>query len=235
MANEVNFETRLRNFAEKCACNFIDDRDEITLEVDAKKLIPVLKSLRDEVDFSFDQLIDVAGIDYLEFGKTEWKTQQATASGFSRGINKATFGRFKFDDNTISQDMDGPRFAVVYHLLSVAKNYRVRVKAYCEDNEFPVFPSVCGIWAAANWYEREAFDLYGIVFEGHPDLRRILTDYGFVGHPLRKDFPLVGHVEVRFDPSKERVVYEPVSIEPRVLVPKVIREDNRYKVDKEES
>lgn len=235
MSNEVNFESTLRSFAEKCACKIVDDKDEITLEVDVKKLIPVLKSLRDEQDFCFDQLIDVAGIDYLEFGKTEWKTQDATGSGFSRGINKATFGRFKFDDNTISQDMAGPRFAVVYHLLSVAKNYRVRVKAYCEDNEFPVFPSVCGIWASANWYEREAFDLYGIVFEGHPDLRRILTDYGFVGHPLRKDFPLVGHVEVRFDPSKERVVYEPVSIEPRVLVPKVIREDNRYEVDKEES
>ena len=235
MTNEINFATTLRNFAENCACKFIEDRDEFTLEVSVKKLIPVLKSLRDEQDFCFDQLIDVAGVDYLEYGKTEWKTQQATGTGFSRGVQHSTFGRFKFDDNPISEQMDRPRFAVVYHLLSVAKNCRVRVKSFCEDNEFPVFPSVCEIWTSANWYEREAFDLYGIVFEGHPDLRRILTDYGFVGHPLRKDFPLVGHVEVRFDPSTQRVVYEPVSIEPRVLVPKVIREDNRYDLDNEET
>ena len=235
MTNEVKFESKLRDFAEKCDCLFIDDRDEFTLEVNANKLIPILSSLRDEYDFRFDQLIDVAGVDYLEFGKTEWKTQQATGSGFSRGVRQETFGRFKFDDNPISQDMAGQRYAVVYHLQSVVNNRRVRVKVYCDDNEFPVVPSVCSLWAVANWYEREAFDLYGIVFEGHPDLRRILTDYGFVGHPLRKDFPLVGHVEVRFDPSKQRVVYEPVSIDPRVLVPKVIRDDNRYQVDKEES
>ena len=235
MTNEVTFESTLRSFAEKCGCKYIFNYDEVTLEVNANKLVPILTSLRDEQDFCFDQLIDVAGIDYLEYGKTEWKTQQATGTGFSRGVSKATFGRFKFDDNTISQEMDGPRFAAVYHLLSTTKNQRVRVKAYCEDGEFPVLASACSIWASANWYEREAFDLYGIVFEGHPDMRRILTDYGFVGHPLRKDFPLVGHVEVRFDPSKERVVYEPVSIEPRVLVPKVIREDNRYELDNEES
>ena len=124
--------------------------------------------------------------------------------------------------------MQGPRFAVVYHLLSVKLNQRLRVKIYCDDNNMPRVASVCDIWASANWYEREAFDLFGIIFDGHPDMRRLLTDYGFVGHPLRKDFPLVGHVEVRFDPSKKRVIYEPVSIEPRVLVPKVIREDCRY-------
>ena len=225
----------LRSFAEKCACKFIEEKDEITIEVELKKLLPVLNSLRDEQDFCFDQLIDLAGVDYLDYGKTEWKTQQATGTGFSRGVQQSSFGRFKFDDNPISEQIESPRFAVIYHLLSVANNHRVRVKSYCEDNDFPLFPSVCNIWASANWYEREAFDLYGIVFEGHPDLRRILTDYGFVGHPLRKDFPLVGHVEVRFDPSRERIVYEPVSIEPRVLVPKVIREDNRYKLDNEEA
>ncbi|MEM8845199.1 MAG: NADH-quinone oxidoreductase subunit C, partial [Pseudomonadota bacterium] len=178
--------------------------------------------------FSFEQLIDIAGVDYLEHGKTEWKTKQATGTGFSRGVTENTFGRFTFDDNPIQPDMKESRFAAVYHLLSVSKNRRLRVKALCEDNNFPTVPSVCSIWSCANWYEREAFDLYGIVFEGHPDLRRLLTDYGFVGHPLRKDFPLVGHVEVRYDPSQERVIYEPVSIEPRVLVPKVIRHDHRY-------
>ena len=228
MTTEQSFESKLREFAKKCGCLFVSDRDEITLEVNSNNLIAILSSLRDEYEFRFDQLIDLAGIDYLEFGKTEWKTQQATGSGFSRGVQQQTFGRFKFDDNPISSEMASQRYAVVYHLLSVVNNQRIRVKVYCDDNEFPVLPSVCPLWAVANWYEREAFDLYGIVFENHPDLRRILTDYGFVGHPLRKDFPLVGHVEVRFDPSAQRVVYEPVSIDPRVLVPKVIREDNRY-------
>ncbi|CAM5789434.1 NADH-quinone oxidoreductase subunit C [Ottowia pentelensis] len=120
----------------------------------------------------------------------------------------------------------GPRFAVVTHLLSVALNQRVRVRVFCPDDEFPVIPSVEGLWAAANWFEREAFDLYGIVFEGHTDLRRILTDYGFIGHPFRKDFPLSGHVEMRYDAERQRVIYEPVTIEPREVVPRVIREDN---------
>ena len=120
----------------------------------------------------------------------------------------------------------GPRFAVVTHLLSVALNQRLRVRVFCPDDEFPVIPSVEGLWAAANWFEREAFDLYGIVFEGHTDLRRILTDYGFIGHPFRKDFPLSGHVEMRYDAERARVIYEPVTIEPREVVPRVIREDN---------
>jgi NADH-quinone oxidoreductase subunit C len=120
-----------------------------------------------------------------------------------------------------------PRFGVAYHLLSVTHNWRVRVKVFV-DGEPPVVDSVVGIWASANWYEREAFDLFGIVFDGHPDLRRILTDYGFVGHPFRKDFPLIGNVEMRYDPERRRVVYEPVSIEPRVTQPRVIREDHRY-------
>jgi NADH-quinone oxidoreductase subunit C len=121
---------------------------------------------------------------------------------------------------------EGARFAVVLHLLSVAKNWRVRVRSFCPDDDLPIIASVCKVWPAVNWYEREAFDLYGIVFEGHTDLRRILTDYGFVGHPFRKDFPVTGNVEMRYDPEQRRVIYQPVSIEPREIVPRVIREDN---------
>ncbi|MFT4193892.1 NADH-quinone oxidoreductase subunit C [Ottowia sp.] len=121
---------------------------------------------------------------------------------------------------------EGARFAVVSHLLSVSLNQRVRVRAFCPDDDFPELPTVCDLWSAANWFEREAFDLYGIMFDGHTDLRRILTDYGFIGHPFRKDFPLSGHVEMRYDADRQRVVYEPVSIEPREITPRVIREDN---------
>ena len=123
---------------------------------------------------------------------------------------------------------DGARFAVAYQLLSVTHNQRVRLRALCEDAEDPMIDSVVDVWPGANWFEREAFDLFGILFNGHPDLRRILTDYGFIGHPFRKDFPLIGNVEVRYDADKQRVVYEPVSIEPRTLVPHVIRDDTRY-------
>jgi NADH-quinone oxidoreductase subunit C len=122
----------------------------------------------------------------------------------------------------------GRRFAVVYHLLSIVLNQRLRLKVFCADDLQPMVDSVTSVWASADWFEREAFDLFGILFKGHPDLRRLLTDYGFIGHPFRKDFPLSGNVEVRYDPEKARVVYQPVSIEPRVLVPKVIRHDNRY-------
>jgi NADH-quinone oxidoreductase subunit C len=120
----------------------------------------------------------------------------------------------------------GPRFAVVYHLLSIQHNWRVRVRALCADDDLPIIDSVVDVWPAANWFEREAFDLYGIVFEGHPDLRRILTDYGFIGHPFRKDFPLSGNVEMRYDPDQQRVIYQPVTIEPREITPRVVREDN---------
>ncbi|MDW3095097.1 MAG: NADH-quinone oxidoreductase subunit C [Gammaproteobacteria bacterium] len=228
MSQTDTFESALRVLADKEQCQLELDRNEFTLIIKNDQASSLLTQLRDGSSFKFDQLMDVAGIDYLEYGKTEWKTKQATGSGFSRGVSENTFGRFKFDDNPIDDDMQTPRFAVVYHLLSVVKNQRLRVKIFCQDNEMPMVNSVCSIWNCANWYEREAFDLYGIVFNGHPDMRRLLTDYGFVGHPLRKDFPLVGHVEVRYEPSKQRVIYEPVSIEPRVLVPKVIREDNRY-------
>jgi NADH-quinone oxidoreductase subunit C len=215
---------RLQEAISECAVAF----DEITLTVPPAHLLTVAQTLRDEAEFRFEMLIDVAGVDYLSYGVDEWATDEATGTGFSRGVEKKTFGRFSFEDAPLPLKAEGPRFAVVYHLLSISRNERLRVKVYCEDNEAPVVDSVTGIWASANWFEREAFDLYGILFDGHPDLRRILTDYGFIGHPFRKDFPLIGHVEMRYDPEQGRVIYQPVTIEPRVLVPKVIRDDHRY-------
>jgi NADH-quinone oxidoreductase subunit C len=192
--------------------------DELCYEVQPDKLKEVCLALRDSPELKFEILVDVAGIDYLDYATTEWKTNSATMSGFSRGVNRGG----------ARVPHDGARFAVAYHLLSVTNNQRLRLRARCEDAEDPLIDSVCDIWPGANWFEREAFDLFGILFTGHPDLRRILTDYGFIGHPFRKDFPLIGNVEVRYDADKQRVVYEPVTIEPRTLVPKVIREDNRY-------
>jgi len=202
--------------------------NEVTIEVESARYIDVCRALRDESEFAFEQLIDLCGVDYMEYGREEWVTQQSSNTGFSRGVENVTAGRLSFGDE-LDADADAPRrFAVVLHLLSYKNNWRLRVRTYAEDTSFPVVPSVVEIWNGVNWYEREAFDLLGILFEGHTDLRRILTDYGFVGHPFRKDFPLIGHVEMRYDPEKGRVVYEPVTIEPRVLVPKVIRDDNRY-------
>ncbi len=208
------------------ACTLV--HDEVSIEVQAASLRDVCKALRDEAGFGFEMLMDLAGVDYSAYGVSEWTTDDSTSTGYSRGVEKASFGRFSFHDAPGVSGHKGPRFAVVYHLLSITNNQRLRVKTYCDDDDLPVVDSVTDVWTSANWYEREAFDLYGIVFEGHPDLRRILTDYGFVGHPFRKDFPLIGHVEMRYNPEQERVIYEPVSIEPRVLVPKVIRDDNRY-------
>lgn len=167
---------------------------ELTVELPREQLLSVCRALRVESEFAFEQLIDLCGVDYLEYGNGIWS---------------------------------GPRFAVVYHLLSVTNNHRVRLRTFV-DGEVPLVPSVIDIWNGANWFEREAFDLFGIVFEGHPDLRRILTDYGFIGHPFRKDFPISGNVEMRYDPEQKRVIYQPVSIEPRMLVPRVIRHDHRY-------
>ena len=231
MTQQAAFASSLRAFCSARKCRLHEDNNEFTLTADPFDMLDVMAGLKDQPPFQFEQLIDIAGVDYLEYGRTEWKTRQASASGFSRGISKNTFGRFTFEDNTIENTGAQGRFAVVYHLLSVSNNKRLRVKIFCDDNDhqLPAVKSVCGLWNSANWYEREAFDLYGIVFEGHPDMRRLLTDYGFVGHPLRKDFPLVGHVEMRFDPAQQRVVYEPVTIEPRVLVPKVIRADHRHR------
>ena len=183
--------------------------EQLFMTVAAEDLHAVCLKLRDY--FAFEQLIDLAGVDYSQYGEAEWKTQTATSTGFSRARAKAD----------IKADMPN-RFAVVYQLLSVSNNQRLTLKAFLPDENVQV-ASVTDIWSVADWYEREAFDMFGILFAGHPDLRRILTDYGFIGHPFRKDFPLTGHVEMRYDANSERVVYEPVEIEPRVLVPRVIR------------
>ena len=167
---------------------------EPTITVEVNRLYACLLALRDDPAAIFEQLVDLCGVDYLDFGREGESVWQ------------------------------GPRYAVVYHLLSVSRNDRLRVITWLDDDN-PKAPSVINIWRSADWLEREAFDLFGIVFDGHPDLRRILTDYGFIGHPFRKDFPLSGHVEMRYDEEKKRVVYEPVSIEPRVTVPRVIREE----------
>ena len=169
----------------------VDAGGELTLVVRAGDLLSVAVALRDLPALKFEQLIDLCGLDYRDYGN----------------------GRHQ-----------GLRYAVVYHLLSVSLNQRLRLKVFATDDKFPVMDSVVGIWPSANWFEREAFDLFGIMFSGHPDLRRILTDYGFIGHPFRKDFPLSGFVEVRYDPEQKRVVYQPVSIEPRETVPRVVRE-----------
>jgi NADH-quinone oxidoreductase subunit C len=191
---------------------------ELSIDVPAAALVQALTTLRDDPELRFEILIDVAGVDFLDYGRSEWKTSTAGNSGFGRGVNRGGQGG----------SHDGKRFACVYQLLSIARNRRLTVRAFCEDDAEPALPSVVGVYASANWFEREAFDLFGILFHGHPDLRRILTDYGFIGHPFRKDFPLAGNVEVRYDEAKGRVVYEPVDIVPRTLVPRVIRDDNRY-------
>jgi NADH-quinone oxidoreductase subunit C len=193
--------------------------EEVAYEVDAANLLTVCRTLRDSPDLKFEMLMDLAGVDYLHYGRDEWQTESATRSGFSRGrVARAS---------SPDPNMAG-RFGVTYNLLSIANNQRLRLRVKCPDTQEPVVDSVVDVWAGANWFEREAFDLFGILFRGHPDLRRILTDYGFIGHPFRKDFPLSGNVEVKYDTEKKRVVYQPVSIVPRVLVPKVIRHDHRY-------
>jgi NADH-quinone oxidoreductase subunit C len=209
---------------------------ELTYEVKPDALLEVCRTLRDDPQFRFEVLIDVCGVDYLHYGRDEWKTMEATGSGFSRGVAGRGVSPTaepldqpeRFDPPVHRADGHAARFAVVYHLLSLTHNRRLRLRVYCPDDTQPLVESVVDIWNSANWFEREAFDLYGILFRGHPDLRRLLTDYGFIGHPFRKDFPLSGNVEVRYDRERKRVVYQPVDITPRTLVPKVIREDNRY-------
>ena len=165
---------------------------EVTVEVSARDYLQFMLALRDEQEFSFEEVTDLCGVDYSTYGNGSWQ---------------------------------GRRFAVVVHLLSIKHNRRLRVRVFAEDDEFPVVPSIIGVWKSTNWFEREAFDLFGIAFPGHDDLRRILTDYGFIGHPFRKDFPISGHVEMRYDPDQGRVVYQPVSIEPRENTPRIVRED----------
>jgi len=183
----------------------------VTAVVAADRLLATMRSLRDLPEFRFEMLIDICGVDYSAYG--------TTARGLAYSSSDATLAE-------PPERLHGGRFAAVYHLLSITHNHRLRVRAYAPDDDFPVLPSVIDVWPAANWYEREAFDFYGVMFTGHPDLRRILTDYGFVGHPFRKDFPLSGNVEMRYDPEQGRVIYQPVTIEPREVVPRIIREES---------
>lgn len=207
----------------------IIDRDEVTLVLSPENVLSVCKTLRDDEQFAFSQLIDLCGVDYSTYGQVDWATNETSSTGFSRGRQAQS----SEDDAAVEAEVTNQRFAVVYQLLSITNNTRLRVRCYLSD-EHPRIASVTEIWSSADWFEREAFDLFGILFDGHPDLRRILTDYGFIGHPFRKDFPLEGNVEVRYDPDKKRVVYQPVSISNRVLVPRVVRDDNRYAVPEEE-
>ncbi|AQV93363.1 MULTISPECIES: NADH-quinone oxidoreductase subunit C [Cupriavidus] len=171
----------------------IEATGELTLIVKADDYLEAARILRDDPSLRFEQLIDLCGVDYSDYGDGAW---------------------------------DGLRFAAVSQLLSITHNWRLRVRVFAPDDDFPVLPSVIDVWNGVNWFEREAFDFYGIVFDGHPDLRRILTDYGFVGHPFRKDFPVSGFVEMRYDPEQKRVIYQPVTIDPREITPRVIREEN---------
>ncbi|WP_028389094.1 NADH-quinone oxidoreductase subunit C [Legionella fairfieldensis] len=223
--------TKLTNLAEQLNTELKDllstvtiANEEITVECEIAHIKPILARLCESSLFAFDQLIDLCVVDYLLYGEYDWETESASENGFSRGVEL---------QEAKACVLTKPRFAVVYHLLSTRYNQRVRVKVFVEESH-PVVPSVHDIWKVANWFEREAYDLYGILFENHPDLRRILTDYGFIGHPFRKDFPLSGQVEMRYDATLQKVIYEPVDIVPRTLVPKVIRHDNRYLGNKEQ-
>ncbi len=202
--------------------------DLASITVSPADLPTVALMLRDDPALSFKQLSDLCGVDYATYGQDEWNTETAGTASFSRAVDASSVGRLSFGSEFELPDIGRARFVVVSHLLSLDHGVRLRLRCDAPDDAMPVVPSLTTVWANADWYEREAFDLFGILFDGHPDLRRILTDYGFVGHPFRKDFPLVGNVEMRYDPVKGRVVYEPVSIEPRVLVPRVIRDDARY-------
>ena len=182
--------------------------DEITIECKAENYLSVCEKLRDHTELKFEQLMDLCGVDYSEYA-----------------IDEHADALLDAEDNI----QTGARYAVVLHLLSVTKNQRIRLKVFAQDDDFPVLPTLVDVWPAANWYEREAFDLFGLMFENHPDLRRILTDYGFVGHPFRKDFPMIGNVEMRYDPEQQRVIYQPVSIDMRNNVPRVIRGDGAHR------
>ena len=170
---------------------------EITMTVAAKDYFEIAKTLRDHSDLAFEQLVDLCGVDYSDY-------KNSAPSAFT----------------------EFPRYAVTSHLLSLTHNWRLRLRVFATDDNMPILPSLTELWNCANWYEREAFDLFGILFEGHLDLRRILTDYGFIGHPFRKDFPTSGHVEMRYDAEQKRVIYQPVTIEPREITPRIVREDN---------
>jgi len=229
----IAFADQLRARFPEAAVTVAEPRGEVTLEVPCTHWLTTARALRDE--FGFEQLIDLCGVDYLGYGSDEWDTD-VSSKGFSRGVEGCGPGRFVWGEQpTLGAVAPERRFAVVAHLLSLQHNRRLRIRTFAPNDDLPVVDSLIEVWRGVNWFEREAFDLYGIVFDGHPDLRRILTDYGFVGHPFRKDFPLIGNVEVIYDPDRRRVVYQPVSIKPRVGVPRVVRDDARYQTSVGES
>ncbi|MDM8356308.1 NADH-quinone oxidoreductase subunit C [Pandoraea communis] len=193
MSTLEQLKTTLQNVLGTRAEQLVEALDELTLTVKASDYLEVARTLRDHPELKFEQLMDVAGLDYSAYGDGAY---------------------------------DGPRYAAVSHLLSLTHNWRLRVRVFAPEDDLPVVASLIDLWSSANWFEREAFDLVGIVFEGHPDLRRILTDYGFIGHPFRKDFPTSGYVEMRYDPEQKRVIYQPVTIEPREITPRIIREEH---------
>ncbi|EON12176.1 MULTISPECIES: NADH-quinone oxidoreductase subunit C [Pandoraea] len=193
MSTLEQLKTTLQNVLGTRAEQLVEALDELTLTVKASDYLEVARTLRDHPELKFEQLMDVAGLDYSAYGEGAY---------------------------------DGPRYAAVSHLLSLTHNWRLRVRVFAPEDDLPVVASLIDLWSSANWFEREAFDLVGIVFEGHPDLRRILTDYGFIGHPFRKDFPTSGYVEMRYDPEQKRVIYQPVTIEPREITPRIIREEH---------
>ncbi|WP_338516247.1 NADH-quinone oxidoreductase subunit C [Candidatus Legionella polyplacis] len=213
MKDIINLYNKLRDKLKNYNSKIMINHNEITLECDLFSLKDILLVLKTNNEFSFNQLVDLCGVDYLDYGKSDWNVRSATVCGFSRAVLEKKSKILDFNKN---------RFAVVYHLLSVEKNHRVRVKSFI-DNEDLIVPSVYDIWEVADWFEREAYDMYGILFDGHPDLRRILTDYGFMHYPLRKDFPIIGYSEVYYDDVLGKVIYEPVNIKSRITVPKVIK------------
>ena len=219
--NNASLKILFKDILFKYEFNFEDDETVVFTDAD---FLNVMRIFQENDHIKFESLIDVIAVDYSDYGISEWNAKDANNKGYSRGIKKDSSGRYTYESTKTNYNQPIKRFAVIYNLLSVSSNARLKVKFYCNDDTNPSLPSATLIWASANWYEREAYDLLGIVFSDHPDLRRILTDYGFIGHPLRKDFPLIGNVEVNYDIEKERVVYQPVTIKPRVLIPKVIRE-----------
>jgi NADH-quinone oxidoreductase subunit C len=210
MATDLNLlNTALQDAFGEQVVSLENKLGELTLMVRARDMQAVFTRLRDDARFGFEQLIDLCGMDYSTYGS-----------------DVSEDGAYFSSDASAPCALRPTRFAAVYHLLSISNNVRLRVRVFAEDDAMPLLPSVVEIWHGANWYEREAFDLYGIIFTGHPDLRRLLTDYGFIGNPFRKDFPLSGHVEMRYDAEQKRVIYQPVSIEPREVTPRIVREES---------
>lgn len=210
MAADLNLlSTALREALGEQVVSLENKLDELTLVIRAKDMLAVFTRLRDDAKFHFQQLSDLCGLDYSTYG-----------SDVSEG------GVYLASESSAPTSVRPSRFAVVYQLLSLSNKVRLRVRVFAENDAMPQLPSVIPVWPCANWYEREAFDMYGIIFSGHPDLRRLLTDYGFVGNPFRKDFPLSGHVEMRYDPEQKRVIYQPVTVEPREVTPRIVREDS---------